>query len=97
MVESANPRKRARIVYQTESGEWEEIFEGGQLVLELTLPIKAMSDELSKAVERDQRQRRREVRSKSDGGGLDLNRSSRGRGFRSPPFRECMMPAGPPR
>ncbi len=59
VVESANPRKRARIVFQTESGEWEEVFEGGQLVLRLTLPIKAMSDELAKAVERDQRQRRR--------------------------------------
>jgi uncharacterized protein (DUF433 family) len=59
VVEANKPRRQARVIFQDEAGEWEEVFSGGQLVMEITLPVGAMRDELSKALDRDQRKRRK--------------------------------------
>ncbi len=58
VVAPTSPRRQSRVVFMDESGEWEEVL-SGQLVMELTLPMGAMRDELEKAISRDERSRRK--------------------------------------
>jgi uncharacterized protein (DUF433 family) len=58
VVEPKSARRQSRVIFQDESGKWEEAL-SGQLVMELSLPVGAMRSELSSALDRDQRQRRK--------------------------------------
>jgi uncharacterized protein (DUF433 family) len=58
VVEPHAARATSRVIFQDETGQWEEAL-SGQLVMELSLPVGAMRDQLAKALERDQRKRRK--------------------------------------